>query len=121
MGGVSVVKTTSSLGCCDGYLPLHRSEGFGRGMAEALQLGLDVIATNWSGNIDFLKGELAHPIPVTFTDLKPGQYKHWANQYWAEPNYLEAINAMRRVERKRRKNGIPPLSCSEVYRNPFQH
>jgi glycosyltransferase involved in cell wall biosynthesis len=34
-------------------IALHRSEGFGRGMAEALQLGVDVIATAYSGNTDF--------------------------------------------------------------------
>ena len=33
-------------GCCDGFLSMHRAEGFGRGMAEALQLGLDVVATD---------------------------------------------------------------------------
>ena len=40
-------------GCCDVFLSLHRSEGFGRGMAEALQLGVDVIATAYGGNTDF--------------------------------------------------------------------
>jgi len=34
-------------------LSLHRVEGFGRGMAEALQLGVDVIATAHGGNTDF--------------------------------------------------------------------
>ena len=43
-------------GCCDAFLSLHRSEGFGRGMAEALQLGLDVIATDYGGNTDFCIG-----------------------------------------------------------------
>ena len=41
---------------------LHRSEGFGRGMAEALQLGMDVIATAYGGNTDFSTGPLAHPL-----------------------------------------------------------
>ena len=43
-------------------ISLHRSEGFGRGMAEALQLGLDVIATAYGGNTDFCTGHLAHPV-----------------------------------------------------------
>ena len=37
-------------------ISLHRSEGFGRGMAEALQLGVDVIATAYGGNTDFCSG-----------------------------------------------------------------
>ena len=49
-------------GCCDVFLSLHRSEGFGRGMAEALDLGLDVIATTYGGNTDFCNGPLAHPV-----------------------------------------------------------
>lgn len=39
-------------GCCDVFLSMHRSEGFGPGMAEALQLGVDVIATDFGGNTD---------------------------------------------------------------------
>jgi hypothetical protein len=41
---------------------MHRSDGFGRGMAEALQLGLDVIATAYGGNPDYCTGPLAHPV-----------------------------------------------------------
>ena len=43
-------------GCCDSFISLHRAEGFGRGLAEAFQLGLDVVATDWSGNTDFCHG-----------------------------------------------------------------
>jgi hypothetical protein len=41
---------------------LHRSEGFGRGIAEALQLGVDVIATDFGANTDFRSGALAHAV-----------------------------------------------------------
>ena len=44
--------------CCDVVLSLHRSKNFGRGMAEALQLGVDVIATDLGGNTDFFTGPL---------------------------------------------------------------
>jgi hypothetical protein len=43
-------------------ISLHRSEGFGRGMAEALQQGVDVIATAYGGNTDFCTGPRAHPV-----------------------------------------------------------
>ena len=51
-------------GCCDVFLSLHRSEGFGRCMAEALQLGVGVIATAYGGNTDFCTGPLSTPAPM---------------------------------------------------------
>ena len=45
-------------------ISLHPSEGFGRGMAEALQLGVDVIATAYGGNTDFCTGPLSTPAPM---------------------------------------------------------
>jgi glycosyltransferase involved in cell wall biosynthesis len=39
--------------CCDAYVSLHRAEGFGRTIAEAILLKKPLIATNYSGSIDF--------------------------------------------------------------------
>jgi glycosyltransferase involved in cell wall biosynthesis len=39
---------------CDAYISMHRSEGFGLTMAEAMYLGKPTIATGYSGNIDFM-------------------------------------------------------------------
>ena len=61
-------------GCCDVFLSLHRSEGFGRGMAEAFQLGLDVIATKYGGNTDFCKGPLSHPVRCQEVPIPRGAY-----------------------------------------------
>ena len=41
-------------GCCDVLVSLHRSEGFGRVIAECIILGLEIITTNWGGNTDFV-------------------------------------------------------------------
>ena len=43
------------LASCDALVSLHRSEGFGLGLAEAMFLGKPVVATNWSGNTDFMR------------------------------------------------------------------
>ena len=50
---------------CDVFVSLHRSEGFGRNLAEAFQLGLHV-ATNYGGNTDFCDGPLS-PVCVIST------------------------------------------------------
>ena len=51
---------------CDAYISLHRSEGFGLGMAEAMNFGRIVIATDYSGSADFLTPETGFPIPICF-------------------------------------------------------
>ena len=47
----------------DIYISLHRSEGYGLTIQEALHYGLYVLATGWSGNIDFMQGERCHLVP----------------------------------------------------------
>ena len=89
-------------GCCDVFLSLHRSEGFGRGMAEALQLGVDVIATNFGGNTDFCSGPLAHPVRWRSAPIPRGAYP-WADGHtWAEPDLEHAAELCRQVAARRR-------------------
>ncbi|MDB4336153.1 glycosyltransferase [Synechococcus sp. AH-603-M21] len=87
----------SLYGCCDVFLSLHRSEGFGRGMAEALQLGLDVIATDFGGNTDFCTGPLAHPVRWRKVPIPRGSYPHADGHYWAEPDLDHAAELCREV------------------------
>ena len=106
-------------GCCDVLLSPHRAEGFGRVLAEALQLGLDVIATNWSGNTDFCHGPLAHPVPFTLAPVPPGAYPHWPDQHWAEPDPATAASILQQVVQRRLLEGRPALELSEPYRRRF--
>lgn len=88
---------------CDVFVSLHRAEGFGRGIAEALLLGLQVITTGFSGNLDFCAGHPAvelvgyEPVPV-----RRGQYPFGAGQWWAEPDVAQAAAAMRRAAERPR-------------------
>lgn len=82
---------------CDCYVSLHRAEGFGRGIAEALSLGLKVIATNYGGNVDFCKALNAKLIPYELIAVKPGDYVEAEDNFWAEPNINHAAEAMRIV------------------------
>ena len=106
-------------GCCDGFLSLHRAEGFGRGMAEALQLGLDVVATDWSGNADFCHGPLAHPVPATLIPVPPGAYPHWPDQNWADPDLDAAAQALQTIATRRQQQDEPETSVSDRYRTQF--
>lgn len=82
---------------CDCLLSLHRSEGYGLGPAEAMFLGKPVIATNWSGNTEFM-----HPHNSLLVNYKlvkiakdVGVYK--AGQTWADPDVAHAASLMRQV------------------------
>jgi glycosyltransferase involved in cell wall biosynthesis len=88
-------------GCCDVFLSLHRSEGFGRGMAEALQLGVDVIATDFGGNTDFCSGPLAHPVRYRPAPIPRGAYPCADGHSWAEPDLEHAAELCREVAARR--------------------
>jgi glycosyltransferase involved in cell wall biosynthesis len=90
-------EVDSLLDCTDCFVSLHRSEGFGLGLAEAMYLGKPVIGTNWSGNTDFMSE--SNSCPVRFTIVRVGRnygpYK--AHQHWAEPDIAHAADYMRRL------------------------
>ena len=81
----------------DSYVSLHRSEGFGFGMAEAMALGKVVIGTDYSGSTDFLTEQTGYPIPYALRKVAPDEYVHTDGQVWAEPDEAACAAAMRRV------------------------
>ncbi|KZE70493.1 glycosyl transferase family 1 [Paenibacillus elgii] len=85
------------LSVIDCFVSMHRSEGFGLGLAEAMYLGKAVIATNWSSNTDFMN--LGNSCLVDYKLIQLGQdygpYK--AYQYWADPDIQSAADYMRRL------------------------
>ncbi|MFM7087021.1 MAG: glycosyltransferase [Cyanobium sp.] len=88
-------------GCCDVYLSLHRSEGYGRGLAEALQLGLELVATDYGGNTDFCNGPRAHPVRWQRVPIPPGAYPRADGQHWAEPDRAHAAQLLRHLVQHR--------------------
>ncbi len=87
---------------CDALVSLHRSEGLGLPLMEAMSLGKVAIATGWSGNMDFMRDENSCLVGY---DLVPVSARHPAyaseagrpGQVWAEPDIDDAAGAMRRV------------------------
>ena len=82
---------------CDCFVSLHRSEGFGLGIAEAMALGKPVIATNFGGATDLLAPDRACPIGSRPVAVAPGEYPGGAGQFWAAPDIEEAAAGMRRM------------------------
>lgn len=81
----------------DVYVSLHRSEGFGRNIAEAMLLGKPVIVTAHSGNMDFTMHNNAALIPARLSAVKQGEYPFGTGQWWADPDLEAAAEAMRRI------------------------
>ena len=81
---------------CDCYVSLHRSEGWGFGMIEAMQLAMPVIATGYSGNMDFCTPETAYLVDYTLTGVRPDEYIFCErDSYWADPDLDVAARHMR--------------------------
>ena len=82
---------------CDSFVSLHRSEGFGLGLAESMYLGKPVIGTNWSGNVDFMDAANSCPVDYELVEIAEdhGPYKH--GQVWAEPDVDHAAWYMRKL------------------------
>lgn len=79
----------------DAYVSLHRAEGFGLGMAEAMAFERIVIGTDYSGCTDFLTNETGYPVPYQLRTLESHEYSWSEGQSWAEPDQKAAIEIMR--------------------------
>jgi glycosyltransferase involved in cell wall biosynthesis len=90
-------KVMSLMAVCDAFVSLHRSEGFGRSLAEAMLMGKPVISTGYSGNTDFMRPDNSCPVNYTLVPVKEGQYPHASGQVWAEPDIDHAAWYMRRL------------------------
>jgi glycosyltransferase involved in cell wall biosynthesis len=87
---------------CDVYVSLHRSEGLGLNLLEAMSLGKPVISTAWSGTMDFtgeedscLVGYDLVPVVASHPAYRPNAIG--PGQVWAEPRIDEAAHWMRRL------------------------
>ena len=88
-------STLTSLAGC--YASLHRSEGLGLTITEALSLGVPVIATGYSGNLDFMDEWNTWRVPATMTRVGPGAGGYPPRAQWAEPDLCAAAAMMREV------------------------
>ena len=84
----------SLIRACDCFVSLHRAEGFGRGLGEAMAEGRLALGTGWSGNVDFMTAENSLLVPFRMARVRKGQYPHGAGQSWAEPDVSRAAELL---------------------------
>lgn len=93
----SRTETSTLISLADCYVSLHRSEGLGLTLSEAVSHAVPVIATDYSGPTDFLHGDHAHLIPWDRVPVGEGAGGYSPTATWAEPRVDAAAEAMRRV------------------------
>lgn len=82
----------SLLAVCDCLVSLHRSEGLGLNLAEAMMLGKPVVATAYSGNMDYMSNTNSYLVPYDLIPVRsPGVY---ADGYWADPDIVACAAAI---------------------------
>ena len=94
---LSVEDRDALVAGCDCYASLHRAEGFGLTLAEAMVRGKPVIATGFSGNTDFMTDDNSFLVDYSLTRVGEEGENYPADGVWAEPDPDHAAEQMRRV------------------------
>ena len=96
------IEVLSLYASCDVMLSLHRSEGLGLHLMEAMSLGKVVVATGWSGNTDFMSPANSVPVGYRLVPVRT-RHSHYLpevgrnGQEWAEPDVGEAAEVLRAI------------------------
>lgn len=93
----SAAEITALHELADCYVSLHRSEGFGLNIADAMDAATPVIATGYSGNLQFCDHRSALLVPYTLARVGPDAHPYHPDAEWAQPDLDVAVDMMRHV------------------------
>ena len=97
IGTMDRARVNALIKIVDVYVSLHRAEGFGLVMAEAMLLGTPVIATNWSANTEFMDSATTCLVDYELVEIKSDQGPFEAGNRWADPSIAHAAEYMKRL------------------------
>lgn len=92
---LSRTQLYSLINFSDCLISLHRAEGFGLPIAEAMSMGKPVIATGWSANMDFMTDQNSFPVPYKMITLDRYAPPYPKGTVWADPDIDESARIMR--------------------------
>jgi glycosyltransferase involved in cell wall biosynthesis len=114
---VSANTKNAITAACDCFVSLHRSEGFGLTIAEAMAHGKPVIATGYSGNMDFMDAGSSYLVPYRLVPVPSDWWAHAPGSEWAEPDVDAASALMRHVyEHQDEARGLGERAREEILR-----
>jgi glycosyltransferase involved in cell wall biosynthesis len=92
---VSAAGMKAMIELADVYVSLHRAEGYGLNLADAMVVGTPTIATGYSGNMDFMDDTSSALVGYDLVEVGPHAFPYDADAVWAQPRLDEASTAMR--------------------------
>lgn len=81
----------------DAYISLHRAEGFGLTLGEAMYHEVPVITTAYSGNVDFCNNFNSYLVDYDLVPVGEDRLRYLSTDLWAEPSIESTVEALRRV------------------------
>ena len=99
----------------DIYLSLHRSEGYGLTIKEAIERGMYVVTTGWSGNMDFFPANKAYAVPYRLPS-PGGRFLLTPRPMWAQADTDAAACMLQEIVRKERPDIAGLLPAPPQYR-----
>ena len=90
-------ENVNLLNTCDAFVSLHRSEGFGRLLAETMLLGKLLVASDFGGSTDYVLPETGCPVPGKLTPVPDGGYLFGEGQSWFDPDEEYAAELFRDI------------------------
>jgi glycosyltransferase involved in cell wall biosynthesis len=96
-GYLPAEEKSAMIASCDCYVSLHRSEGFGLTMAEAMYFGKPTIATGYSGNLDFMTPDNSYLVDYRTRAIGDDADPYPTDGEWADPDLSHAASLMRQV------------------------
>uniref|UniRef100_UPI0035AEC348 glycosyltransferase n=1 Tax=Stella sp. TaxID=2912054 RepID=UPI0035AEC348 len=118
-GTFSSVEMNDLYESADCFVSLHRSEGLGLGIAQAMMLGRAVVATGYSGPMDFMSAATAFLVPYRLVPVARDAYPDWLGQEWAEPDERAAAVYMKELARSPAAGRAVGARAAEAVRRHF--
>ena len=115
---ISRRETWGLLSACDAYVSLHRGEGYGLILAEAMALGKPVVATGYSGNMEFMTAANSFPVDFRLVKIEREIGPFPKGFEWAEPDLDDAARQIRTIlDLPQRAKEVGGRAAEDIARN----